>query len=92
MAIYEVRMLDDAGAVLHTAAASVPVGVPERFFAAYRALYSLPAEASDAEVWQVFAGGLIRGTIANVTNHEREAAAAAVAPPPIEFAPVEPAG
>lgn len=87
---FEVRMLDDSGAVVHTAAASVPAGVPGRFFAAYRAIYNLPAEASEAELWQVFAGGLIRGVIANITNHERETAAAAVEPPPIEFAPVEP--
>lgn len=90
MAIYEVRELaDDGVTVRKTAAVQVPEDVPPRLYAAYRAILNLP-ESSDDEVWGAFAGGLFRGSMANVLNHEREAAAAAVEAPVIEFAPVPP--
>lgn len=104
MAILEVRMLDDMGAVLHVAAAQVPDTVPPRFFAAYKRLYGqVPAgppdsetgavimrDMTDAELWGAFADGLIRGVIANVVSEEKAQAAAepAAAPAPIEFVPL----
>jgi len=81
-------MLDDGGETeLHRAAAQVGETMPGRWFAAMRAAYELP-DATEDQIFQVAAGGLFQGSLANIASYELAVAAAELVPEPIEFIPL----
>lgn len=55
----------------------------QRIGPAYKALYGLPAEATDQEVWNALGKGVADGIRANVISQERANQQAAIVIPPM---------
>lgn len=83
---FKLAVLDDDDNELHTAVAEISDALFAEWEDTNRTNYELPEEATQSDVFSVYAQGITNGTIDNIKAHRR----ALGAPPdqPIEYTPL----